>query len=79
MINPSIFLKIKSAKDKFTSNHPKFIAFLKAVQQQGIKEGTVLDIAFTDTEGKRLQSNIRLNAEDIEMLHDILSLASQQQ
>lgn len=79
MINPAVILKIKSAKDKFTANHPKFIAFLKAVQQQGVKEGTVMDIAFTDADGKRLQSNIRLNAEDIEMLRDILSLTAQQQ
>ena len=30
MMNPATLMKIMSAKNKFTANHPKFVAFLKA-------------------------------------------------
>lgn len=31
MMNPAAMMKLMNAKNKFTVNHPKFAAFLKAV------------------------------------------------
>ena len=31
MMNPANIMKIMNAKNKFTANHPKFVAFLNAV------------------------------------------------
>mgnify|MGYP000276670272 CR=1 FL=1 len=31
MMNPANIMKIMNAKNKFTANHPKFVAFLSAV------------------------------------------------
>ena len=38
-MNPAAIMKLMSAKNKFTSNHPKFSAFLNAVFSRGIEEG----------------------------------------
>ena len=37
-MNPAAIMKLMSAKNKFTSNHPKFSAFLNAVFSRGIEE-----------------------------------------
>ena len=44
MMNPVAMMKLMNAKNKFTANHPKFAAFLKAVFSRGIEEGTVIEI-----------------------------------
>ncbi len=74
MFNPSILLKLKSAKDKFSAAHPKFISFLNAAYAKGVREGTVLDVSFTTPEGETLHSNIRLSAEDAELFAELSSL-----
>lgn len=43
-MNPAAIMKLMSAKNKFTSNHPKFSAFLNAVFSRGIEEGTIIEI-----------------------------------
>ena len=43
-MNPAVIMKLMSAKNKFTSNHPKFSAFLNAVFSRGIEEGTIIEI-----------------------------------
>ena len=35
MMNPANIMKIMNAKNKFTANHPKFVAFLSAVFSRG--------------------------------------------
>lgn len=38
MMNPVAMMKLMNAKNKFTANHPKFAAFLKAVFQEESKK-----------------------------------------
>lgn len=71
MINPAKLLKLKSAIDVFTQNHPKFPKFLSAVRQNGIQEGTIIDITVTTPDGKTLSSNIKLKDSDIGMFEDL--------
>ena len=40
-------MKLMSAKNKFDSNHPKFLAFLKAAFGNGIVEDTIIEISKT--------------------------------
>lgn len=42
--------------------------FLKAVQQSGIREEAVIEIAVVTPEGKRLETNVKLTASDMELL-----------
>ena len=53
MMNPAAMMKLMNAKNKFTANHPKFAAFLKAVFSRGIEEGTVIEIT-VQRPGERL-------------------------
>lgn len=61
-------LKIKGMWEQFTARHPKFPAFLRAVSQGAIAEGSVLEITVTTAEGKTISSNLKVTAEDMEMI-----------
>ena len=73
-MNISAIWKLKGAWEKFTSNHPKFPLFLDAMQRKGISEGTVIAISFTDTEGKTIETNIKVTASDIELYESLKDL-----
>lgn len=74
MLNPAVLFKIKGAWDTFSANHPKFPLFVKAVQQSGIKEDTIVEIAFVSPEGKRLETNLKLTASDMELMEILKNL-----
>lgn len=62
-------LKIKGMWDQFTVRHPKFPAFLKAISQGAIGEGSVLEITVTSADGKVISSNLKVTVEDMEMIN----------
>lgn len=70
-INPMQLLKIKGLWDQFTGRHPKFPAFLKAMSQGAITEGSVIEITVTTAEGKVISSNLKVTAEDMEMIGEL--------
>lgn len=46
-MNAASMLKLMSAKNQFSQNHPKFEAFLKSVFSRRIEEGTVIEVTVT--------------------------------
>lgn len=74
MINPTVIFQIKNAWDKFCMNHPKFPKFLQAAQQNSIDEGTVIEIKITKSNGDSVASNVKLNAEDLELFRQLMEL-----
>lgn len=70
-MNPAMLLKLKGAWDKFSKNHPKFPMFLKAASQQAIGEGSIIEIAITDKDGKKIDTNLLIKAEDMELLESL--------
>lgn len=66
--------KLKSSIDRFRANHPKFPLFLKAVSQDALREGSVIEISVTTPEGKNYCSNVRLNADDMELMETLKNL-----
>ncbi len=72
MMDLSALMKIKTAWDKFTGNHPKFPGFLNAVRAQGIKEGAILEIRVTNPGEETLMGNIKVTAEDLELLNTLM-------
>ena len=66
--------KLKSGIDRFRANHPKFPLFLKAVSQDALREGSVIEISVTTPEGKNYCSNVRLNADDMELMETLKNL-----
>ncbi len=61
--------QLKSGIDRFRANHPKFPLFLKAVSQEALMEGTLIEINVTTPEGKTYCSNVRLKADDMELIN----------
>ncbi len=71
MINPGKLMQFKSAWDKFNANHPRFQPFLKAVGQNGVKEGCIYEITVISPEGQRITTNLKLKEEDIALFESL--------
>ena len=56
MFDFSSVMKIKSAWDTFSRNHPKFMPFMQAVGREAIGDGTIMLRAYFD--GKNDQQYI---------------------
>lgn len=74
-VNPMKLMQMKNAWSQFTSRHPKLPKFFRAVSQQALREGTVLELNVTAPDGETMASNIRLTAEDIALLKEIREMA----
>ena len=73
-IDPMQLLQIKGKIEKFKMAHPKFPMFLKAAGDNGIKEGSVIDFKVTAPDGTEYNSNIKLNADDVELINSFRGL-----
>ena len=73
-INPMALLGLKNDFDKFKGNHPKFLQFVKAFTKAGIQEGTVMECKVITTDGQELQANIKVTADDLELLEKLKNL-----
>lgn len=71
MINPMKLMQMKSLWERFTQNHPKFPRFLAALNQKGVREGTILECKIITPEGEELTTNLRIMPEDIALFHEI--------
>ncbi len=74
MDNMSQMLKLMGAWNRFKSNHPKFPAFMKAVQKRGFKENMVIEIIVTEPDGEKIENSMKLTAGDIELLQELKSM-----
>ena len=73
-MNPVALLKAKKSWDTICGNHPRFPAFLQAVQTAGIKEGTIIEVSITTPEGKNMMTNVRITASDMQAFEDLKGL-----
>ena len=73
-MNPMALLALKSDFDKFKNNHPKFLQFAKAFTKAGIQEGTVRECKVITADGREFQTNIRVTADDLELLEKLKNL-----
>lgn len=73
-MNPGNIMGLMSSWNVFKNNHPKFPAFMNAVKQQGINEGTIIEIAVTGTDGKKLETNIKVTQSDLELFESLKSM-----
>ena len=74
MVNPTMLFKMKGMWDRFTQNHPKFPLFLRAAQQKGIQEGTILAVSITTPSGEKLETNLRVTADDMLLFEELKKL-----
>ena len=66
--------KLKSDLNLFRANPPKFPMFLKAVSQDAIEEGSIIEISVTTPEGKKYCTNVKLKADDIALFESLKSI-----
>lgn len=75
-MNPAMLFKIKGAWEKFVQNHPKFPLFLRAASTSGIREGYIIEVKITDTDGKAICTNVKLTESDMELIGMIKNMSS---
>ena len=66
-MNPMQLLQIRNLWNGFTSRHPKFPKFMNAVYQNGLCEGTVMEIQIRTPDGK-------VTKEDLELVQQMRSM-----
>lgn len=75
MMNPASIMKIMNAKNKFTENHPKFVAFLNTVFAKGIAEGTVIEITVTRPGEESITTNMKVKQSDLDLFDELKDIA----
>lgn len=76
-VNPMKLLQLKGAWETFQRNHPKFPQFMKAVGKGALAEGTVMEITVTTAEGKTLSTNLKVTAQDMELVRQLQTIISE--
>ena len=74
MPNPADIMKLMGMKSRFESSHPKFVSFIKNVASRGISEGDILEVTITRADGEKTTANIRVTADDVELVQDLKNL-----
>ena len=69
-MNLGILTKLKPMGDRFRERHPKFVPFLKAAAKKA-DAGTTVEITVTTSGGEKIESNIRLSAEDVASIKEL--------
>ena len=77
MQNMGMIMQLLAAKTKFEANHPKVIAFGKAAMNGYLEEGCVIDVTITNPSGESISSNMKITAEDLELVASLKGLAKQ--
>ena len=72
--NMGQMFKLMAAWNRFKSNHPKFPAFMKAVQKRGFKENMVIEMIITEPDGEKIETSLKLTASDIELLQELRNM-----
>lgn len=75
MMNPANIMKIMNAKNKFTANHPKFVAFLNAVFSREMEEGTVIEITLTRPGEEPMTTNMKIQQSDLDLMRELQDMA----
>ena len=74
MMDFGMLFKLQGIWGKFTKNHPKFPAFLKAITSNGLKIDTIIDIKFTYPDGKTFDTNLKICEADLQAIEELKKL-----
>lgn len=74
-MNPLKLMELRRFKQTFEKNHPRFFPFLQAVSKEALQENTIIDIQVTVPSGHTYKTNLKLTADDIEMLKELKTKA----
>lgn len=74
MINPASAMKAMGLLKEFGKNHPKVTAFLQKVHQDGVPEGTVLELKIQRPGEEAQVTNMKVLPSDVEMIRQLSEL-----
>ena len=73
-MNPASILKLMNMKNGFETRHPRAVSFVNNELMGEIPEGTVLELSITRPGEKTVTTNMKVTAEDLEMLAELRQL-----
>lgn len=76
-MNPMLLMQLQQRFSLFSQDHPKVLPFFRAIGSNAMQEGTIIDIKVTTPDGKTLESNIKLTANDIETARMMMNMSNQ--
>ena len=71
-MNPIDMLQLGAKVQTFKEQHPRFPAFIKKVGKEAVAEGAIMEVKITSVEGQDYVTNLRLTADDIDLLRMIV-------
>jgi hypothetical protein len=77
--NPADLFIVESAATKFNANHPKLLPFFAASKNKAMTPGTVIEIAITDPNGEKIETNLRVQESDVEFINLLLEIGAKGQ
>ena len=73
-MNPAMLFTLKKKIEEFQGRHPKFAMFIQDLMKSGVGEGSIIDVSVTLPNGQVLKSNMKVSAEDVELIKDLGSM-----
>ena len=73
--NPAALFQMMNLWSRFQKNHPKFPKFLSAVTQNGIREGSIIEVRVTTAAGEYFDSNLKITADDMEIIEQLKNIS----
>ncbi|MCR4902272.1 MAG: hypothetical protein K6A23_05395 [Butyrivibrio sp.] len=77
-MNPMLLMQLQQRFSMFSQDHPKVLPFFQAVGSNAMQEGTIIDVKVTTPDGKTMESNIKVTANDIETVRMMMSMGNGQ-
>ena len=74
-MNPMSLMQLQQRFQIFQQEHPKIIAFFKAIGNDSMQEGTIIAVKVTTPDGKEIESNIKITANDITTFQQMMEIA----
>lgn len=74
--NPADLFRVRSAAAQFNANHPKLLPFFNAAKTKAMTPGSIIEIAITDPNGEKIETNLRVHESDIELINLLTEIGS---
>lgn len=74
--NPADLFKVRSAAETFNANHPKLLPFFGAAKNKAMTPGSVIEISVTDPSGERIETNLRVQESDLELIRLLMEMST---
>lgn len=75
-MNPMAVVKLRPLLEKFRENHLKIPQFLHTAAN-GMDDGGYIDMKVTNSAGQKIEANIKLNSDDIELFDSLRELLAE--